>query len=176
MKENYLNTQSSLAMKGAGYYSAKTAGAKTAIDKTLKVIENALETIPSTEILKFADYGSADGGTSQEMWFNVIKLIREKGDKFLIRIFTDNEIRYCESKGPNKYQHYAGRFAAKESIIKAVKSSGYKNPIPFKDIEILPSDSGAPIVGLHFVLEGECKVSISHTESHATASALYIQK
>ncbi len=90
MKENYLNTQSSLAMKGAGYYSAKTAGAKTAIDKTLKVIENALETIPSTEILKFADYGSADGGTSQEMWFNVIKLIREKGDDRQIEIlYTD---------------------------------------------------------------------------------------
>ena len=90
MKDNYLNTQSSLAMKGAGYYSAKTAGAKTAIDKTLKVIENALKTIPSMEILKFADFGSADGGTSQEMWFNVIKLIREKGDDRQIEIlYTD---------------------------------------------------------------------------------------
>ena len=90
MKDNYLNTQSNLAMKGAGYYSAKTAGAKTAIDKTLKVIENALKTIPSTEILKFVDFGSADGGTSQEMWFNVIKLIREKGDNRQIEIlYTD---------------------------------------------------------------------------------------
>ena len=90
MKDNYLNTQSSLAMKGAGYYSAKTAGAKTAIDKTLKVIENALKTIPSTKILKFADFGSADGGTSQEMWFNVIKLIRKKGDDRQIEIlYTD---------------------------------------------------------------------------------------
>ena len=51
MNENYLNTQSSLAMKSAGYYSAKTVGAKIAIDKTQKVIENALKTIPSTEIL-----------------------------------------------------------------------------------------------------------------------------
>ncbi len=90
MKDNYLNTQSSLAMKGAGYYSAKTAGAKTAIDKTLKVIENALKNIPSSEIIKFADFGSADGGTSQEMWFNVIKSIREKGDDRQIEIlFTD---------------------------------------------------------------------------------------
>ena len=90
MKDNYLNTQSSLAMKGAGYYSAKTAGAKTAIDKTLKVIENALITIPLTETIKFADFGSADGGTSQEMWFNVIKLIREKGDDRQIEIlYTD---------------------------------------------------------------------------------------
>ena len=90
MKDIYLNTQSSLSMKGAGYYSAKTAGAKTAIDKTQKLIENALKTIPSKEILKFADFGSADGGTSQEMWSNVIKLIRENGDERQIEIlFTD---------------------------------------------------------------------------------------
>ncbi len=90
MNENYLNTQSNLAMKGAGYYSEKTAGAKNAIDKIQKVIENALKTIPTTEILKFADFGSADGGTSQEMWSNIIKLIREKGDQRQIEIlYTD---------------------------------------------------------------------------------------
>ena len=43
MKDTYLNTQSSLAMKSAGYYSAKTAGAKNVIDKTQKKIENALK-------------------------------------------------------------------------------------------------------------------------------------
>ncbi len=90
MNENYLNTQSSLAMKGSGYYSAKTAGAKNAIDRTKKLIENALKTIPQTETLKFADFGSADGGTSQEMWSNIIKLIREKGDERQIEIlYTD---------------------------------------------------------------------------------------
>ena len=46
MTETYLNTQSSLSMKGSGYYSTKTAGAKNAIDKTQKVIENALKNIP----------------------------------------------------------------------------------------------------------------------------------
>jgi len=50
------------------------------------------------------------------------KLINEKGDKFLNRIYTVNEIDYCESKGLNKYQHYAGRFAAKESTFKAVRA------------------------------------------------------
>ena len=65
-------------MKSAGYYSAKTAGAKNAIDKTQKVIENALKTLPPSELLKFADFGSADGGTSQEMWSNMIKSIREQ--------------------------------------------------------------------------------------------------
>ena len=90
MTKNYLNTQSSLAMKSEGYYSAKTAGAKNAIDKTKKIIVNALKSIPNKEILRFADYGSADGGTSQEMWSNIIKLIRDFGDERQIEIlYTD---------------------------------------------------------------------------------------
>ena len=103
------------------------------------------------------------------------KLLLRSGELFKNKVFTTLEQNYCDSKSTPSI-HYAGRFAAKESIIKAVKSSGYKNPIPFKDIEILPSDSGAPLVSLHFILECECKVSISHTKSHATAFALYIQK
>ena len=103
------------------------------------------------------------------------KLLLRSGELFKNKVFTTLEQNYCDSKSTPSI-HYAGRFAAKESIIKAVKSSGYKNPIPFKDIEILPSDSGAPLVSLHFILECECKVSISHTKSHATASALYFQK
>ena len=90
MNNNYLNTQSSLSMKGAGYYSEKTAGAKKAIDKTQKVIEDALKSIPKIDIFRFADFGSADGGTSQEMWSNIIKLIRENGDERQIEIlYTD---------------------------------------------------------------------------------------
>ena len=90
MTDNYLNTQSSLSMKGAGYYSAKTVGAKNAIDKTQKLIEKIIGTIPSSEILRFADFGSADGGTSQEMWSNIINLIRGKGDERQIEIlYTD---------------------------------------------------------------------------------------
>ena len=103
------------------------------------------------------------------------KLIKRTDKLFKNKVFTALEQSYCESK-PSPSIHYAGRFAAKESIIKAVKSSGYNKPIPFKDIEILPSNSGAPIVDLHFIFKGETKVSISHTESHAIASALYIQK
>ena len=103
------------------------------------------------------------------------KLLLRTGELFKNKIFTILEQKYCDSKSSPSI-HYAGRFSAKESIIKAVKSSGYKNPIPLKNIEILPSDSGIPIVSLHFALECECKVSISHTDSHAIATALYIQK
>ena len=43
MNDTYLNTQSSLAMKSAGYYSAKTAGAKNVIDKTQKKLRMLLK-------------------------------------------------------------------------------------------------------------------------------------
>ena len=103
------------------------------------------------------------------------KLISKTGELFKNKVFTTLEQKYCESKS-SPVIHYAGRFAAKESIIKAIKSSGYNNPIPLKDIEILPSETGAPIVDLHFAIKCECKVSISHTESYATATALCTQK
>jgi len=85
-----LNTQSSLSMKGEGYYSARTAGAKNAIDKTQELLLESLKNLPKEDILRIADFGSADGGTSQEMWFNIIDNIRSSGDDRQIEIlYTD---------------------------------------------------------------------------------------
>ncbi len=90
MTNTDLNTQSVLSMKGDGYYSKKTLGAKNAIDKIEALIVEALKTIPIKDILKIADYGSADGGTSQEMWFNIIKKIRDSGDiRQIEMLYTD---------------------------------------------------------------------------------------
>ena len=89
-KTSRLNTQSVLAMKGSGYYSQRTAGAKIAIDSTKSIIEKVLSSLPETEILRFADFGCADGGTSQELWFNIISQIRKGGDSRPIEmIYTD---------------------------------------------------------------------------------------
>ena len=41
------------------------------------------------------------------------------GEKFIKRIFTENEINYCNRK-TQLFQHYSGRFAAKEAITKAI--------------------------------------------------------
>ena len=85
-----LNTQSVLSMKGEGYYSQKTVGAKNAIDKMQVLIEEALNSVPKKDILKIADFGSADGGTSQEMWFKIIEKIKNNGDRRQIEIlYTD---------------------------------------------------------------------------------------
>ena len=101
------------------------------------------------------------------------KLSDKLGRKFLNRIFTTSEQNYCDEKATPSI-HYSGRFAAKESIVKALKSSGYDMPLVFKNIEILPSESGAPLVSFKFDISGECKVSISHTDNYATAMAIFI--
>ena len=106
------------------------------------------------------------------------KLIKEKGDKFLNRIYTKNEIDYCESKGLNKYQHYAGRFAAKEAVFKVLnaKIDSGKSLI-FKNIEILNKNDGAPYINIlddtvfdSFVRD--VNISISHIKKYATAIAV----
>jgi len=89
-KEKNLNTQSVLAMRDSGYYSQRTVGAKIAIDNTLSLMENALKEIPKMTILRMADFGSADGGTSQEMWSNLISKIRNsKDDRQIEILYTD---------------------------------------------------------------------------------------
>ena len=45
---------------------------------------------------------------------------KKTGEAFKRRVYTQNEIDYCESKGAQKYQHYAARFAAKEAVFKAI--------------------------------------------------------
>ncbi len=103
-----------------------------------------------------------------------IKLSLEKsGKRFLDRIFSFAEQNYCNEKSSPEI-HFSGKFAAKESIIKAIKSSGYKKVIPFNKIEIINSESGAPIVLLNIDFVGDCKVSISHTNTHAIAMAIFI--
>ena len=110
------------------------------------------------------------------------KLIKSKGQKFLRKIYTQIEINYCESKGPNKYQHYAGRFAAKEAIFKAVGDFYSKfthvNPPLFKGIEIKNKDNGILYVDIipdTLKIGASVRVSISHIKKYAVAVA-YIDK
>jgi len=59
-------------------------------------------------------------------------------EKFLDKIYTKNEIEYCESKKIQKYQHYAARFAVKEAAFKAVSESiEDKYSICWKDFETI---------------------------------------
>jgi len=62
----------------------------------------------------------------------------EKSKRFLERVFTPQEISYCESK-VNKYASYAARFAAKEAIMKAL-CTGWNNGVQWKQIEVINGD------------------------------------
>ena len=101
------------------------------------------------------------------------KIIQQHSQRFKERTYTPIEIKYCDSKAAPPI-HYAGRFAAKEAIKKALLSSGIVPNIDFTVIEILSNESGAPEVQLnHPPLDQiSCKVSISHTDDTAIAFAI----
>ena len=96
-----------------------------------------------------------------------------QGDKFKHRIFTENEINYCNNKA-NSILHFAGRFAAKEAITKAILSSGIVDLISMNSIEIISGKNHKPEVNLRLdsKIKLQCKVSISHTDEFAIAFAL----
>lgn len=110
-----------------------------------------------------------------------IKDAINKNEKFLYRLFTDNEIEYFKSKG-FKVETIAGNFAAKEAISKSI-GMGIRD-YSFKDIEVLRNSLGKPIVKTYNNLNKICidynvleiKVSISHSEKYAIANAIAITK
>lgn len=95
------------------------------------------------------------------------------GDKFIDRIFTDNEIRYCKNKEKSNI-HFAGRFAAKEAITKALLSTDKISSVPMKSIEIVSGKNHKPEVNLNMDIDFKCncKVSISHNDDSAIAFAI----
>jgi hypothetical protein len=89
-KKSGINTQDVLAMRGEGYYSERTAGAKNVINDAGAMVFDALRDLPPSKTLRLADYGAADGGTSQQMWDMVIRNCRDTGDERQIEMmYTD---------------------------------------------------------------------------------------
>lgn len=104
--------------------------------------------------------------------------IESLGDKFLNKVYTKKEIEYCESKKGQKYQHYAGRFAAKEAAYKAMSNMlNDKYEISWTDIEILNDENSRPYVNLNINIDiQDIDVSISHCKQYATANVIIIIK
>lgn len=107
-----------------------------------------------------------------------IRNIIEAHPEFVYTVFTDSEIAYCQKKR-NKYQHFAARFAAKESVMKAI-GKGWLQGIEWTDIEIEVLPSGAPVVKPHGTLTKAMQekgitslaVSLSHCSSYAVATVV----
>tara|TARA_B100000965_G_C19132399_1_gene558089 strand:- start:207 stop:599 length:393 start_codon:yes stop_codon:yes gene_type:complete len=109
-----------------------------------------------------------------------INKLLHKNNKFLSRIFTNNEITYCD-KSINSSNCYAKRFAAKESFIKAL--GGLIKHINFKDIEVKNSKSGKPSIYIKKFIQKEIQrvfkikkyniyLSLSDEKNYAVASVL----
>ncbi len=106
------------------------------------------------------------------------KIIKKWGDNFTSRVFTLLEREYCEKKKGNKYQSYAGRFAAKEALLKAL-GLGLREA-NWKEIEIKNDELGQPIIDTSGKLKniasakGVSKyfISISHTKEYAVAQVI----
>ena len=103
-------------------------------------------------------------------------------ERFLARVYTPEEIQYCQRR-KQATQHFAGRWAAKEAILKAL-GTGWRRGISWRDIDVRNEPSGKPTVavrgGAKDVIEqlgiAEIQISISHCRSHATAFAIAIGK
>ncbi len=101
--------------------------------------------------------------------------IQRHGQRFLDRLFSPNEQAYCQ-RHRFAARHFAGRFAAKEAIAKAL-GIGFGEDLSWSDIEITNDVRGKPVVVFSPKLMeslGDLKVSISisHCEEYATAFAL----
>lgn len=105
---------------------------------------------------------------------------KKTGEAFKRRVYTQNEIDYCESKGAQKYQHYAARFAAKEAVFKAISEKlENKYSISWKNIEILNNKQGKPqiqITGVDLKCIENIDLSISHCKKYAVADVAGIIK
>jgi holo-[acyl-carrier protein] synthase len=101
--------------------------------------------------------------------------VERYGERFLKRVFTPEEIRYCTSKA-NTGERLAARFAAKEAAIKAI-GTGLRHGVTWQDVEVVRQSGGRPGLRLsgkaaEFAAALGCKrihLSLSHTEEQAIA-------
>ena len=105
--------------------------------------------------------------------------IERHGEVFLRRVYTAREREYCE-RFKNKYERYAGRFAAKEAAMKAL-GTGWARGVRWVDVEVVRLKGGRPTMAL----AGEAgkvaerlgvkniALSITHTETQALAQVIF---
>ena len=109
-------------------------------------------------------------------------MLERHGDRFLARVFTEAEQAYAQRR-KNAVETYAGRFAAKEAILKLI-GTGWRGKIAWTDIEVTNNPAGQPEV----TLSGEVQriaselgierisISITHAANLAIASAVALAR
>ena len=113
--------------------------------------------------------------------YRLKKLLFKKKSNFKNKIFTNNEIAYCEKRS-NITNCYSKRFAAKEAFVKAL-GTGFRKNINFKDIEVVNNHYGKPYLLINKRVINKIKtsfkvkkfnilLSISDEKKYAIASVI----
>ena len=108
----------------------------------------------------------------------IAESIKRFGDRFVTRIFTEGEIRYCDSKA-NRIERYAARFAAKEAAMKAL-GTGWNHGVSWRDVEVCRQPGSRPTIVFHrkaaeFAEKLGTKhvaLSLTHTKDFAMAQVI----
>jgi holo-[acyl-carrier protein] synthase len=108
----------------------------------------------------------------------IARSIERFGDRFLNRIYTETERRYCDSK-TNRLERYAARFAAKEAAMKAL-GTGWNHGVRWRDCEVVRLPGRRPTITFHgkaaeFAVSlgvTNAALSISHTKDLAIAQVI----
>src|ERR1700722_3137660 len=100
------------------------------------------------------------------------------GDRFLRRVFTEGEIRYCEKK-ITSFESYAARFAAKKAGMKA-PGTGWSHGVRWRDIEVIRPKGQRPTIQFHGQAAAiaaklgtrNISLSLTHTSEQALAHVI----
>ena len=120
-------------------------------------------------------------GTDIVETLRIGQMIEKHGETFLERVFTAQEIAYCRDR-KHATEHYAGRWAAKEAILKCL-GTGWSKGISWTDMEITNDFAGAPRAALSGAARDRAEelgitdiwITISHCRAYATATALAVK-
>ncbi len=107
------------------------------------------------------------------------RMLEEHESRFIERCYTRREAQYADAAPRKRLERLAGRFAAKEAVLKAL-GTGWRDGIAWTDMEILPDTLGRPVLALTgqaAAIAGKTgidgwTISISHTDSLVIASAI----
>ncbi|MGN6545615.1 MAG: holo-ACP synthase [Aureliella sp.] len=119
-------------------------------------------------------------GTDITECVRIAQMIDKHGELFLTRVYTQQEIAYCSARR-SAIQHYAGRWAAKEAVLKSI-GTGWSRGIHWTDIEVVNAVGGKPSIVIGGAARqiceqrgiGEVLISISHSRNYAIAYATAI--
>ena len=120
-------------------------------------------------------------GTDIVECLRIGRMIEQHGELFLTRVYTEREIRYCQTR-KHATEHFAGRWAAKEAVLKCL-GTGWSHGVAWTDIEIRNDLQGKPQVLIcggakdhaQRLRISDILLSISHCRAYATAYAVALR-